>query len=267
MLAAQVDSTITDNLSGTVDGNPTQPSFQFNNEYTSVANLTTLDVNTNVNVQVDMVLMLTYAKERFSWNMGYGFWAQSCENIEPLCNAPCTFTQSTWTLKGNAQAFGFMGADDLPLHAHDPVALSFSEQEATVHSGTNLPPGTTDFVAGEKNPHIDNPAPATAGNNNTRLLYAPNVPNIADNQINTSVDPILLTPDMIDLASTQSRDVAQKLFMHLHYTITSCEYIIPHFGFGAEVDFGRSAGFPPPKECCKYINGALSYWGVWVKVG
>ncbi len=267
MLAAKVDSTIMDNLRGMVDGNLIAPSFQFNNEYTSVANLTTLNVNTNVNAQVDMVLMLTYAKERFSWNMGYGFWAQSCENIKPVCNDPCTFTKNTWVLKGDAHVFGFMGADDLPLHANDPVALSFSEQGATIHSGTNFPPGTTDFIAGEKNPAIDNPAPATAGNNNTRLLYAPNIPNIADNQINTSIDPLILTADMIDICSTQSRDVAQKLFMHLHYTITDCECIIPHFGFGAEVDFGRSAGFPPPKECRKCINGALSYWGVWIKIG
>jgi len=277
MLAAKVDSNITDNLHGTVDGNPIEPSFQFKNEYTPVANLTTLDVNTHINGQVDMVLMLTYAKDRFSWNMGYGFWAQSCENIERLCNEPCMITQNTWVLKGDAQAFGFIGADDLPLHAGDPVALSFSEQNATLHSGTNFPAlrsfsevgsaGTMDFISSQKNPHIDNPAPATAGNNNTRLLYAPNVPNMISNQINTSIDPIIVTPDMINFDSTQSRDVAQKLFMHVHYTLNDCAYIIPHFGFGAEVDFGRSAGFPPPKECHKCINGALSYWGIWVKIG
>ncbi len=266
MLAAHVNRDIVDNLRGTVDGNPTPPTFQFNNEYTSVANITTLDVHTNVDVQVDMIFMFTYAKERFSWNIGYGFWAQSCENIKPLCHDPCMFTENTWVLKGDAQAFGFLGADDAPLHAGDPVPLSFSEQEATVHAGTNIP-GTTSVTAAEKNPNIDNPAPATAGNNNTRLLYAPNVPNTADNQINTSIDPIILTPDMINFESTQSRAFAQKLFMHMHYIITSCEYIIPHFGFGAEVDFGRGAGFMPPKECCKCINGALSYWGVWVKVG
>lgn len=273
MLAAKVNNDIVDNLRGSVDGIPTSPSFQFGNEYTSVANLTTFEVNTNVHAQVDMIFMFTYAKERFSWNIGYGFWSQSCENIKPLCNDPCMFAQNTWVLKGDAHAFGFMGADDMPLHAGDPVALSFSEQDATVHSGTNFPtlqvglPGTTDFVAGEKNPNIDNPTPATAGNHNTRLLYAPHVPNIVDNQINTSIDPIILTPDMINFESTQSRAVAQKLFMHMHYTITSCEDIVPHFGFGAEVDFGRGAGFMPPQECRKCINGALSYWGVWVKVG
>jgi len=326
MLAATVSSDIVDNLRGTVDGNFISPSFQFSNEYTSVANLTTVDVDTSVNVQADMVLMLTYAQERFSWNIGYGMWAQTCENIQPLCHDPCLFAENTWALKGDAQAFGFLGdlspvrAEPVeangaypsilryaassysevnptlaknpgrrslgevgsgrtarnnytdmriitPLHAGDPVALSFSEQEATIHTGTNFAPDTTDFPAGEKNPNIDNPAPATAGNNNTRLLYAPDVPNITDNQINTSINPIVLTPDMINLESSQTRAFSQKLFMHMHYTITSCKDIIPHFGFGAEVDFGRGAGFMPPQECRKCINSALSYWGIWVKVG
>jgi hypothetical protein len=266
MLAAQVDDTITNNLRGTVDGIPTVPSFQFSNEYTPVANLTTRNVDTNINAQVDMLIMFTYAKERFSWNIGYGFWAQTCENVALACNDPCAPT-GTWVLKGDAHTFGFMGADDAPLRAGSPVAFSASEQEATLHAGTNINATYPDFIAAAKNPTIDNPEPATAGPNNTRLLYAPNIQNTQNNQINTSIDPIILTPDMIDICSTQSRAIAQKLFMHVHYTVTDCEYIVPHFGFGAEVDFGRSAGFPPPKECRKCINAALSYWGVWLKAG
>lgn len=267
MLAAKVDDTIVDNLRGIVGDMPVTPSFQFSNEYTSVANLTTVEVDTNVSAQVDMVFMLTYAKERFSWNMGYGFWAQSCEDIQPIIDDCCDINCNNWVLKGDAQAFGFMGADDPPLHANDPVPLSFSEHDATVHSGTNFPPATTNFFAGEKNEQIDNPELATAGTHNTRLLYAPQVSNTVANQINTSIDPIILTSDMIDFDSTLSRGVAQKLFMHVHYTLTDRECLVPHFGFGAEVVFGRSAGFPPPKECRQCINGALSYWGIWVKVG
>lgn len=266
MLAAKFNTNNPDNLRGTVDGTPTQPNFLFAGTYTPVANLTTLDIDVHVGLQVDLALMLSYIHERSSWNIGYGFWARSCEEL-CICKTPFDDDTTKWVLKGDAQMYGFMSTDDAPLQADDPVALSASQSQATVHTGTNFPRDTTDFVPGQKNPNIDNPQAATAGTSNTALLYAPGIGDPGNNQINTSINPIVLTRADIDLSSASARYVAQKLFMHFNYTLIDHTSVKPYFGFGAEIDFGRRAGCTPAKEVSCCINAALSYWGVWIKCG
>jgi len=259
MLAAKFSQKNPDNLRG----NDILPTYLFAGTYAPVANLTTYNVDVHVGTQVDLALMMSYIKERASWNIGYGFWARSCEEICLPCKTPFDADDTAWVLKGDAHMYGFMSADDMPLQENDAVALSASQSEATLHSGTNFPHGTTNFEPGKQNPNIDNPTLATAGSNNTQLVYVPD----AVEQINTSINPVIITKQDIDVNSARARYVAQKLFMHFSYTFIDDTHVKPYLGIGAEVDFGRSSGYTPPKELKKCINAALSYWGVWVKGG
>ncbi|EKD48810.1 MAG: hypothetical protein ACD_64C00122G0003, partial [uncultured bacterium] len=87
-------------------------------------------------------------------------------------------------------------------------------------------------------------------------------------QINTSIQPVLLTHDAIDIDSARTRGAAHKIFSHFSHTIT-LENTTPYIGFGAEVEFGQG---PSPKRLITVgsptcVNSALSFWAVWLKGG
>ncbi len=265
MLAQKMNTTIESGLRGLVDGVRVEPNAQYLQEVTTVANLTTLPIDVSSSVQADLAVMVSYTKERNSWGFGYSFWGRSCEDISLCPTIPFDLTQ--WALKGDAMVFGF---EDNILNT--PIALSATESKATIHRGTNFErTGATtadQIAAGKKNLNIDNPALAVADSDGNTVFLAVRTEPGGTDQISTSIQPIILTKNDIDINSARTRGRSHKIFSHFTHMITSHE-LYPYLGIGAEVEFGQDAscikavqlGEPP----C--VNTALSFWGVWIKGG
>jgi len=267
MLASKFGMPIEQNLVGLVQGNEATPSAQFKREFTSVANLTTGDVDVSIPAQVNLSFLITYEKKQMYWTFGYGFWRRSCENISfcnALCLAPCT-----WALKGDAHVIGF----ETP--GNEPVALSATQSRATIHAGRNTPTsrntptkGASDpaeIALAAQNPFIDNPASALADSTNSGihnpLLTLPN----GINQINTSIEPIFICVTDIDRLSAASHGSAHQIVGEFGYTwYERCH--TPFIGFGAEVELGHGGQSTSPRED-ECINCSLSFWSIWLKGG
>lgn len=265
MLAQRMDSDIENNLRGIVDGERIEPIAQYQQEVTTVANLTTLPIQVTASVQADLAFMIGYHQGKNNWGFGYGFWGRSCENITLCARTP--FDISTWALKGDAYVFGFENNV-----INTPVALSATQSKATIRRGTNFnKAGATtpvQIASGKKNPKIDNPALAVADSDGD-LAFLPlrTEPGGAD-QINTSIQPILLTTKDIDIKSGSTRGIAHKIFSHFNHIII-LKNTTPYIGFGAEVEFGQSSAcdnaISLKEPLC--VNTALSFWGIWLKGG
>lgn len=270
MLAEKMTSTITNNLTG----NGQTPIAQFDHEVTSIVNFTTRNITVDVNVQADIALSCTYTKKRNYWTFGYNAWKRGCEEIS-ITDKNC-FPENTWTIKGDAHVYGFIGQQTNPtdLPVGTPVALSATESHATINYGTNLPKRGVSSDAAERalqiknaqrNPNIDNPQPAFAGNNQY-LVASPNDLAIT-NQINTSIQPIFISVNDLDLNSASTSGFSHKMFSHFNHTIQTYGRAQAYIGLGAEIEFGRQAGPPPAIGDDKCINCALSFWGLWFKGG
>lgn len=269
----------------------TVPSNQFNKLFAPVANITQQAVDVSVNVQADIVGMLSYTSCGFTWDLGYNFWARSCENIDVNCDCPPAVQDENWALKGNAYVFGFTDRDNgVPMDS--PVALSATQSNATIHAGTNV---TTDIdgmmVAANRNPVIDNRQWATAGENGAATALLLNEP--GGEQTNTSNEPVLITCSDIDFSSAQTKGMSHKVFTHFSYAWLDNEDWTPYLGFGAQIEFAQEDSNKCAKEFCDpnpcansgcsgqsctnntscftcdddCLRCAISQWGVWLKGG
>jgi hypothetical protein len=267
MLAEKMTSDISDNLKG---GEQT-PIAQFNREVSSIVNFTTRDITVSINAQADVALSLSYTYKRNYWTIGYNAWKRGCENITLQC---CdSFPNNVWAIKGDAQVYGFVAASDISgLPVGTAVPLSATESQATINYGTNLPKEgvSSDPVeqaqhiqTAQRNPNIDFPEPAFAGNN--QYLVASLQDTSLMNQINTSIQPVLITITDLDLNSAATSGFSNKLFTHFDHHIRTYGRAESHIGLGAEIEFGRQAGLPPEIGEDKCLNCALSVWGVWLK--
>jgi len=264
MLVEKLDTPVNNNLKG--DGTPAVA--QFKKEFAPVANISTLDVNVSAAIQADIVLMLNLTAGSLSWDLGYNFWGRSCEKVR-IRSADIIVEPDTWAIKGDAHVFGFVGT------TQEAVALSATQSKATIHAGKNFPAnGTTDpdeITAGKKNPNIDLPKPATGNDSmegtDVLLLFAPGANNSAENQINTSIQPIFLTEDDIKVNTALSRGLSNKIFTHFSYTWPKqTDNWIPYLGIGGEVEFAqhdKQASSP----CHSCPSCSISQWGAWIKGG
>ncbi len=283
MLAAKMgtpDTTI-DQLAG----NGVTADYQFANEYVPVANLTTFDVKVKVGVQADIVAMLNYTGDNWSGDFGYNFWARSCEQIRLEKNCS-DFEENTWVLKGDAQMFGYMSANDSHLDAGDFVALSASMSKATACGGDNFGRlgAITDnaITTGKENPNIDNAQNAVADDNSTAL----DSDRTNGNQIKTSIQPIFISQDDINFARTSG--ISHKIFGNLCYIWPDKEKWTPYFGTGFEIEWASEKS-NDNCNCCsteckarcdidcsdvcnqkttgKCVRCGVSQWGYWIKAG
>lgn len=266
MLAQKMGTPIIDNLRGLVNGERIEPKFQYQQEVTSVANLTTLDVEVSNSVQADIAVMLAYTKGKNSWTFGYSFWGRSTDCIT-LCDTT-PFDLETWAIKGDSQVFGF---EDTA--SQTAVALSATQSKATVNAGTNFPATgattATEIADGMANSNIDNPKLAVSDSDDNGVFVNLVTQAGGSTQINTSIQPKILTTADINIDSAKTRGLSNKIFSSFTHLVTHRE-LWPYIGFGAEIEFGQSS------EGCKYearvvekacVNTALSFWGVWLKTG
>ncbi len=283
------------------------PDEQFTGQYMPVANLTTIPVDVSAAVQGDAALKFAFSHGNFQWDLGYEFWGRSCEKICPRGNC-CTngnFSENTWALKGDAFMFGFQSSSNVqannPVLVNPGVALSATESNATIFSGTNGYPAGIGGNAWNTNGGIDYPVPAWQSNA-TGGIIAPLYTNetgqaltLATDRVNTSSDPVFIQAADFDFSSASASGISNKIFTNIGYNWEDCEDWIPFLGIGAEVEFGyRSNRNLSGSSCCN--NGsasvdvidqttntvlirccndkstccsgyAISQWGVWLKGG
>lgn len=247
--------------------NPTLSNYKFANEYTPVANLTTFCVNVSTNIQIDWLAMLTYSHCNFTWDVGYNLWYRGCEKIKFDCDTENLIAKNTWALKGDAYVFGFAQEtnSNLPIDVHQPVALGATESNATIYSGTNL--GMTNP---NLNPGIDAPQFAYAGNAAADVFMVLDANTSGAGQTRTSIQPVFLSGNNLDICSSQTKGYSNKLFTHISYA-WDCECWQPFFGAGAMGEFGagdnrcNNNNNCDDRKDCRICS--LSQWGIWLKGG
>ena len=240
-------------------------------EYAPVANFSTRNVKVNFGVQGDVVAMFNYTHRGFSWDLGYNFWALSSSKIhlkcEDECNDPCgivPFPANTWALKGDASIAGY-NPSNVP-QGGAIFALGATESKANIFQGVN---------ATTTNANIDNAQAAQGNQNGTDVklpLFAFADP-AATNAINTSVDPVFISIDDLDIEGAKQRGLSHKVFTHLSYTWTNHDRWVPYVGAGVSAEFGSHSGSDDCNTttdcdaCPSSVSCALSKWAVEVKGG
>lgn len=246
------------------------PDIEFQSEVTPVANLTTMDVDVTIPVQGELVIMGNYTHDNVSIDLGYNFWARSCENIKKKGCPSALECCGQWALKGDAYVIGFENS------TNDPVRLAATESLATIHAGTNMPAaGSTNDViiaVAQSNPNIDAPLLAVSNNGNT-ILSQPN----GVLQTRSSNPPALLSLKDVDFNGAATKGISNKLFAHVSYIWWhTCSHWVPYLGLGGEVEFGNRSSckiscHESSSSCgsgCDTCNTcAVSQWGVWLKGG
>jgi hypothetical protein len=273
MLAQQLGTPIINGLGGTNNppvGAPLTGSIaQFQEVFTPLANISTLDVRVSIAIQAELAAQLTFGWNNMRWDLGYNFWTRSCEKIKSDCpSAPCkliAFEEDKWGLKGDAYVFGFTPITQIP------VALSATQSNATIHSGTNAAQGFDPLVS-PQNPQIDNPQFAVA-NANTILPVPLSSNMVILTQTRTSIQPVFLTSSDLDTVGT--RGISHKIYSNLSYNWLDHECWIPYLGIGGFAEFGSNGACSTncaPNPCSSNcttscLQCSLSQWGVWLKGG
>ncbi len=258
-ILAQHFSSNVEMLGGSVSTIPilTPANVQFAYEVCPVANLTMRSVDVGYKAQTDIVLWLTMHYCGCNVDVGYNFWARSTEMITPSkgakkCNAfSFNRTNNMWGLKGNVQIFGYIPEDvigGVPAVAYPLSAMQSNAQLNIAVPNVAMVPG------GPLNEISDNP----------QFAYIDGVPLVANPQIgvpdiDTSIQPILLTDEDIDygqgLYSTSS-----TLFAHISVDFANDQWN-PYIGCGGSVELGQHT------NGSSVICSSLSQWSIWIKCG
>ena len=274
------------------------PIAQFKNEYAPVANLTCAPVNVSIAMQTDLVAMIGYENDRFSWDFGYNLWTRSCERIKFDNEYQPRLAQEadSWALKGDAHVYGFQN------NASNAIALSATQSKATIFAGTNFVSANTTNDQNIRNFGVDNALFAQTGATSASNTIKPTPNNSTANatsQSKTSIQPELLSTCHINLSGARTKGLSHSLFTHFNYTWDSHNDYTPYLGIGAQAEFAnntttdckaccpdtaRTATSPALNSCspcqesqddsglcgsccdsCKRC--ALSQWSVWLKGG
>jgi hypothetical protein len=275
MLAMKFTDEVSDLVAGPEFDAPTA---QFDNVFTPLANLTTIPVDVSYAAQGEVILKFAYTHCNFQFDLGYDFWGRTCEKICKRCDC-CNngFVDNAWGLKGDAFAYGFAA----PTQAAPGTPLSATESLATIFAGTNDP--IANEATWNTNPNIDNP----------QLAYNAADANLQTNNngwanVNTSLNPVLLTETDLDIDSAKTKAYSNKIFTHLGYIWKEHECWTPYLGVGGEVEFGCRdkscndnchsichTSCHTSNNCNTDCNGnntncnkfAFTQWGIWLKGG
>ncbi len=226
------------------------PTYQFDNEFSPVANLSTIKVDVSAAVQAEVVLKFAYTHCNWQFDLGYDFWARSCEKIHPRCNDCCTTNEPVtyWALKGDAFVYGFTNLPAIPRTDIVAVALSAAETDATIFCGTNGAVRTVGFW--EQNLGVDNADTAygtvveTPGA--TPPYYLSNYPegliSHGAQAVYSSFDPMVFASNQTtqwDFEAARSKGISNKVFGNFGYIWKDHECWVPYLGIGGEAEFGQ----------------------------
>ncbi len=271
-LAQQIAEPAVNLFAANALGVQVEQTAQFKDVYTSVVNLTTVQMDVSATLQVDLTALFNYHNDcGFEWDLGYNFWTRSCEKLSfnrSRCLEP---DLSTWALKGDAHVYGFANVGG-PIAAGTAIGLAATENQATIHGGTNnfvgllSTQGGINGVRPTANPGIDNPGLATTNGIQTILDAVGGV------QTRSSNPALFLSTDSFDCGSNRTRGLSHKLFTNFNFFWNDLvEEYVPYVGFGGKIEFAQHSSHPSavvPCECSSYCaTCGVSEWGIWLKAG
>jgi len=301
-MLAETMTAPTDNLFDSADDRTRMaPMYQFNNEFSPVANLSTIPVDVGVAVQADIALKFAYTHCNYQFDIGYDFWARSCEEICPRC--ACIQPDSSWALKGDAFVYGFTFTPQGAIA--QAVPLSASELDATIFCGTNNAQ-RTGALFWEQNPGIDNAKLAFNEDGEPLQNFVNETNTIVP--IYSSFDPLVFSTNKFkqwDIKAAQTKGMSHKIFGNIGHICSINEHWSRYIGIGFEAELGHSdkrlnTAFITActqknpgdttaslTSCCTNccgsnthdcksnrceqkrdcINFAVSQWGIWLKGG
>lgn len=253
----------------------------FAHEFAPVANISTVNVETSASVHADIVAWTNFTAGKFSWDLGYNFYARGCEQFECVKSCDCTNDkpsvcdigqEQTWALKGDARMYGFLDADVNPLNLsqNDPVPLSTTQSDATIHGGNqrdSITGKTMVTALTHTNDSADNAQEAFYSPTPLGLVgvtVAPAMPTL----VHTSAPPVFISCDALDFSGT--KNISHSIFTHLNYHFEARDNWRPYLGVGAMVEFGshnNCCDTDFDDDCNSCLSCGPSYWGVWVKGG
>lgn len=242
----------------------TAGSAQFDKEYAPVANISTLDVNVKVSIQIDLTALVHYHKKQWDFDLGYNLWFRSREHIkkraseehcpDALCDATA---QNRWVLKGDARMYGFNYDEDTGLIG-EISPLGVSENDATIYQGTNN--SLFDCSTDDTNIRIDNPVTlgTTPAPTPLPLLTVYPCPSAsgAGPYIKTSNPPIFIS--CCDLDIRELKCISHKIFANGSYAWNWHDTNL-FIGLGGSAEFGEV-------DRCEFLFSPSS-WEVWLKTG
>ena len=279
MLAHKLLLPITDQLHAVnEEGDREFPDAQFKLQYMPVANITRIRVNVDGGFQADVAFMLQYRRGNIIFDSGYNYWHRSCEEVTLDHNClPEQLTRTTWALKGDSHLFGFNEISALP------TALSATQSNATIHTGRNRVLEPTElFSIARANPRINSPQEALVISDE-ELRSEPG----GDEVINTSIQPVFIRPESLDLCSSRTDSTIHNIFIHLSYQGNTIKYGIPYIGIGGKIggsfidddSFKQTSASRCDDACSssqcasctacldECLSCGLVEWGVWLRGG
>ena len=115
-----------------------------------------------------------------------------------------------------------------------------------------------------QNPGIDNPTDAWDQATNGRALVTHIVNTNVWDQVETSLQPVLLSENDIDTNAARTSGISNKVFGNIGYIWSECNCWTPYLGIGGEAEFGqrgcydksckKSCGKSCDKDCNKSCN-------------
>ena len=297
------------------------PNSQFKYHIAPVANLTKEAVRVSVNAQVDATVLFNFRSGCGAWSvdLGYNLWFKSAEkfNFNNCQSSELRSNNTHWALKGDAQLFGYTVQNFAtccvtptiitgctgtvpfvpsfaglvgPLQAFgDIVALSPSQHCATIHvgqnnySGANPNSGGINGVRPTRNPGVDNAALAQNGpsTGSASAIVDRYNPLAGGLQMNTSLNPIFLSWDDVDVDGAAIKGLSNTLFFNANYYLQEySDCFTSYVSFGGKVELGlhqssndcnttacNTTATPCIFTCSKTPLCAPTSWGIWFKGG
>ncbi len=259
------------------------PTAQFQNLYLPLANISTFNVNVRMAAQFDASVMLYVQWCQWDFDIGYNYWARTCEKITPICQT-CAIPfdgNTNFALKGDARTYGFVaqGAVNLPpgVVPGQPIPLSATESLADIHSGTNTPIGTPYNPSQNQNPGIDLSDPKWAmvsntgpAQNSNEIVILPTDSFGTGSQQRSTLNPVLIRATQIDLEAAETKGLSNRIFAHVNYNWDACDCDwVPYLGAGGFIELAHhgsgECSAPDFDNSCQ--TTAFSQWGLWIKGG
>jgi len=236
--------------------------LQYNRTLVPAINQTSLKTKVRIGIQADIVLKLSYQRERWGFDLGYNLWVRSKEKL----SRKERFESDRWAIKGDVQVYG----DDFTnFGLGSLIPLNATQSMATLNAGAGDGNANQQFL----NFNADSIGAAQRVDFNpdepgllllVQAIQANLIPGVEKGFVNGSQRPVLLRDCDIDTNSAVApSSLSNKLFVHISYSkdpqvclMNGADWI-PFVGVGGEVEIGQ----------VNDKRASLSQWGIWLKTG
>jgi len=195
----------------------------------------TCPVDVKIDIQADIALKFGYIGSNWNLDLGYNFWARTGEQF-CFDNCACR-SDKLYAIKGDAYLYGRKSGGTVPK---DAIALSATQSLADIHAGKNLPLKTGEAPDFENtNPRVDNPVFAYATPEEPADQIPFELKTLGnDEDIKTSVDPILVSREHLNLGKSPS-SITHKIFCAIGYANKEYVDYTTFLGMGGKVEFAQ----------------------------